>query len=86
MLNEEIIEDFVLNKNYIGIDKELQTSETLTDNDIIEIVLNTGNEEEAVKIGHEKDNIKGVNVSRSIQIIKKATYPGSINDETLELT
>ena len=49
--------------------------ETLTDNDIIEIVLNTGNEEEeAVKSGHEKDNIKGVDVSRSIQIIKRAIY------------
>ena len=59
MLNKEIIEDFVLNKNYIDIDKELQTSETLTDNDIIEIVLN---EEETVKSGHEKDNIKGVYV------------------------
>ena len=82
MLNEEIIEDFVLNENYIDIGKELQTSETLTDNEIIEIVLNTGNdeeEEETVKSGHEK-----VDVSRSIQIIKRAIYSGSMNDKTKE--
>ena len=48
-------------------------------------MLNTGNEEEAVKSGHEKDNIKGVDVSRSIQIIKRAIYHVETKESILNL-